>query len=76
MQYLLDTGSAANVVDQNTYESWKHRPALKPCSARFYGYQSSVPIEMLGQFDAMVKHGSNQTVARFVVAAGKQECLF
>jgi len=30
---------------------------------------------MLGQFDAMVKHGSNEVKARFVVAAGKQECL-
>ena len=58
MQYLIDTGSAANVVDQSTYESWKHRPTLVPCDARFYGYSASEPIEMLGQFDAVIKHGS------------------
>ncbi len=75
VQYLIDTGSSANVVDQSTFESWKHRPALVPCDARFYGYSASEPIEMLGQFDAVIKHGSNEVKARFVVAMGSQECL-
>ena len=75
MQYLIDTGSSANVVDQSTFESWKHRPALVSCDARFYGYSALEPIEMLGQFDAVIKHGSNEVKARFVVAMGSQECL-
>ena len=27
MQYLIDTGSSANVVDQRTFESWKQGDA-------------------------------------------------
>jgi len=39
------------------------------------GITASEPIEMLGQLDAVIKHGSNQAMAKFVVALGSQECL-
>jgi len=44
------------------------------CDARFHEYSVSEPIEMFNQFDAGIKHGSKQVMARFVVAICSKEC--
>lgn len=76
VSYLIDTGSSANVLDQYTYDRLgRNKPELRPCEDKYYGYSADKPITMVGQFDTMIKHGSNETKARFVVSAGRHECL-
>jgi len=75
VSYLIDTGSAANVLDQDTFDRLEPKPVLRPCDKKFYGYSAEVPIKMLGQFDSMVKRGAISVMATFVVSAGKNDCL-
>ena len=53
--FLVDTGSPINVIDEQTFNSWDTRPKLELCSSRYYGYNSTTPLPIRGQFTVIYK---------------------
>jgi hypothetical protein len=75
IECLIDTGAPVNVIDENTYKQMRPRPRVEQCDMLLFGYQSKVPVEILGKFIARVKHRNRSIKAEWVVVKGKSECL-
>ena len=75
VEFLVDTGSPINVIDEATYESLWERPELEICNKKYYGYTSKVPIEIRGQFDIEVEVQGVRVPATFIVVKGQEESL-
>ncbi len=72
VRLMIDT---VNVLDEETYHAMMMKPKLEVCCTRFYGYTSSSPLNLLGQFDADVQLGQRMVKCYFVVIKGRHDCL-
>ena len=76
--FLIDTGSPVNVIDESLYNELKEKPALSACNTKFFGYGPSAakqPLPILGQFKTTINHKGKNVDAAFIVIKGTEECL-
>ena len=67
---LIDSGSTANVVDQDTWTFLKKqriRAVSERATKRLYLYGAKEPLTSVGKFSATVEVGDRQTEAEFIV---------
>lgn len=72
---LIDSGAGENIVDLATYLGWARKPKLKPSSAKLRAYNSSSPLVVKGELDAMVDVNGKRTRANMKVVEGAAGCL-
>ena len=47
---MADSGESINILDEKEYDKLPNRPSLELSSVKIYGYQSKVPLRVLGKF--------------------------
>ena len=75
VSFLVDTGAPVNVIDEFTYNELVDKPQLLPCSAHYFGFGSSDPMELAGQFTADIYFRGQSLKAGFIVKRGSSERL-
>jgi len=45
-----DSRASINILDEREYHRLPNRPNLEPSNVKIYGYQSKVPLRVLGKF--------------------------
>ena len=74
LQMLVDSGASTNVTDKGTWEELKSQRIeckSRKCEKKLYAYGSSVPLKVIGCFEAKVVLGDSVCEAEFVVIEGK-----
>ena len=75
---LIDSGASTNVIDKGTWEELKSQKIeckSRKCKKKLYAYRSSVPLKVIGCFEARVVLGDRVCGAEFVVIKGKGQPL-
>ena len=78
LQVLVDSGASTNVIDKGTWEELKSQRIeckSRKCEKKLYAYGSSVPLKVIGCFEAKVVLGDSVCEAEFVVIEGKGQPL-
>lgn len=78
VRMLIDSGASTNVIDKGTWEELKsQRIECKSyrCKKKLYAYGSSVPLKVIGCFEARVVLGDKVCEAEFVVIDGTGQPL-
>lgn len=78
LQMLVDSGASTNVIDKGTWEELKSQRIeckSRKCEKKLYAYGSSVPLKVIGCFEAKVVLGDSVCEAEFVVIEGKGQPL-
>ncbi|KAK2557480.1 hypothetical protein P5673_020220 [Acropora cervicornis] len=47
---MADSGASINILGEKEYHKLPNRPSLEPSRVKIYGYQSKVPLRVLGKF--------------------------
>lgn len=71
IEMLIDPGSSANILDEDTYKTMKPHPTLTPCSTRIFPYNAATPLQVMGNFQETIRAGDKQSNAKFFVIKGK-----
>ena len=58
---MADSGASINILDEE-YHRLSNCPNLKPSSVKVYGYQSKVPLGVLGKFTTMFESDSGRGI--------------
>lgn len=72
---MADSRSSINILDEKEYRRLHNRPKLEPSSVKMYGYQSKVPLRVLGKFLTKLESETNKMHARFYVVKGSSGSL-
>ena len=72
VKMMVDTGAPINVLDEVTYQQLRIKPKLEKCETKFYGYTSSTPLELMGEFKAKVEFNTRAVEGWFVVVRSGQ----
>ena len=64
---MADPGASINILDENEYNRLPDRPELEPSCLKIYGYQSKVPLRVLGKFITTLKSDTKRLDDRFYV---------
>ncbi|XP_022784883.1 uncharacterized protein K02A2.6-like [Stylophora pistillata] len=78
VRMLIDSGASTNVIDKGTWEELKSQKIeckSYRCKKKLYGYGSSVPLKVIGCFEARVVVGDKVCEAEFVVIDGTKQPL-
>jgi hypothetical protein len=70
VSFTVDTGAQVNIIDEKTYNKLKLKPKLHKCSESLFSYNSSKPIETLGQFETRILLNKMYHKVEFIVAKG------
>ena len=68
--FLIDSGAVANIVSKTIYEMIKDKVVLEKPSKTLYAFGQSEPLNMKGQFQAVVKVQDKSVNALFFVYDG------
>ena len=64
--FLIDSGAVANIVSKTIYEMIKDKVVLEKPSKTLYAFGQSEPLNMKGQFHAVVKVQDKSVNALFL----------
>ena len=67
---MADSGASINILDENEYHRLPNRPKLEPSSVKIYGYQSTVPLRILGKFSTTFESKTKKLNDRLYVVEG------
>ena len=67
---MADSGASINIMDEKEYRRLPNRPNLEPSSVKIYGYQSKVPLRILGKFTTALESESKKLSDKFYVVEG------
>lgn len=67
---MADSGASINILDEKEYRRLHNCPKLEPGSVKIYGYQSKVPLSVLGKFLTKLGSETKKMHARFYVVKG------
>ena len=67
---MADSGASINILDEKEYRRLPNRPNLKPSSVRIYGYQSKVPLRVLGKFTTALESETKKLSDKLYVMGG------
>ena len=71
IELLIDSGSSANIIDEQTFNQIVNKPILRPCSTRIFPYNANTPLKLLGRFETIIECNNNKANASFFVLQGK-----
>ena len=71
----IDTGSDVNIIDQPSFEIFKHSVKLKKTDINLRGYNSKFPLKVLGKFSEVVESRSKVILTEFYVVSGRSGSL-
>ena len=77
LRALADTGASVNTISESDYHKLKEKPNLKQSKECVYSYASIQPLNVAGQFTAVV-HRANHDIkvtADFLVVPGESRTL-
>lgn len=72
VELLLDTGATVSVIDRRTYQMLRVKPELKALRRKTYAYGQTEPVNMLGEFQTVIRYQGNETVEYVQVIAGEE----
>lgn len=75
IDFLVDTGTPINIIDEKTFDKFKGSVNLDECKTKLYCYKASVPLPVTGEFYAKMESGKGSSSERIVVIKGQSECL-
>ena len=67
---MADSGASINILDEKEYHKLPNRPSLEPSSVKIYGYQSKVPLRVLGKFSTTLESKTRKFNDRLYVVEG------
>ena len=67
---MADSGASINILDEKEYRRLPNRPNLEPSSVKIYGYQSEVPLRVVGKFTAALESETKKLSDRLYVIKG------
>ncbi|XP_062611303.1 uncharacterized protein K02A2.6-like [Saccostrea cucullata] len=73
IKMLIDSGASCNIVNHNVWSAVKANDetmSLSRSTKRLFSYGSKEPLQILGTFRAVTKHGLRETYAEFAVVEG------
>lgn len=70
VDFLVDTGSSINVIDEHTFEMIK-KPQLSHANTKVFAYGSDKTLKLMGKFQATIETDSKITTAPVYVVQGK-----
>ena len=71
VDFLIDTGSSINILDENTFKKIGSKPKLSHSNTRVFAYGSDQTLELIGKFQATIETDSKITTATMHVVKGK-----
>ena len=76
VRMMVDTGAAANTLDEPTFNLLPSKPLLLPLNKPYFGYgDKSKALETLGFFVTSVSWKGQSGQVAFVVMKGRHQCL-
>jgi hypothetical protein len=75
VDFLIDTGSSINILDENTFRTIGSKPKFSHFNKRVFAYGSDKTLELIGKFQATIETDSKITTATMHVVKGKHENL-
>lgn len=75
VDFLIDTGSPVNIVDETSYKKLSKRVELRNTDIQIFGYQGREQLPVLGEFVAESVFRNEKVKAKFIVVRGTSECL-
>lgn len=72
---IIDSGTNLNIISSSTYNSLKRKPKLKHSTVNAYGFNSTSPIPILGEFATTLTTGGKRVATRFLVLNGNADNL-
>lgn len=69
-EFLIDTGSSINVIDEGTFSKLKDTPQLKKSDTKVFTYGSNSNLDMKGKFEGTIETNSRITTATVYVVKG------
>ena len=75
IEFLVDTGAPVNVIDELTYAELVNKPNISPCKVDFFGFGSSSPLDIVGQFAADITFRGKTVRVGFIIKRGESERL-
>ena len=67
---MADSGASINILDETEYRRLPNRPNLEPSSVKIYGYQSKVPLRVLGKFTTALESETKKLSDKLYVVEG------
>ena len=67
---MADSGASINILDEKEYRRLPNRPNLEPSSVKIYGYQSKVPLLVLGKFTTALESETKKLSDKLYVVEG------
>ena len=67
---MADSGASINILDGKEYRRLPNRPNLEPSSVKVYGYQSKVPLRVLGKFTTTLESETKKLSDKLYVVEG------
>ncbi|XP_044169319.1 uncharacterized protein LOC122953463 [Acropora millepora] len=67
---MADSGASINILDEKEYHKLPNCPSLKPSRVKIYGYQSKVPLRVLGKFRTMLESKTRKFYDKLYVVEG------
>ena len=67
---MADSGASINILDEKEYHKLPNCPRLEPSRVKIYGYQSNVPLRVLGKFRAMLESKTRKFNDKLYVVGG------
>ena len=67
---MADSGASINILDETEYGRLPNRPNLEPSNVKIYGYQSKVPLRVLGIFTTALESETKKLSDKLCVVEG------
>jgi len=67
---MADSGASINILDEKEYHKLPNRPNLEPSNVNIYGYQSNVPLRVLGKFTTTLESEAKKLSDKLYVVEG------
>jgi hypothetical protein len=77
IKFQIDSGADVNIIDEDTFVTLKGKVTLKKSNAKWFAYNSSSPLPLVGKFTAAIVTKKRYDVADFYVIKGSRSsgCL-
>ena len=72
---MADSGASINILDEKEYHRLPNRPNLEPSSVKIYGYQSKVPLRVLGKITTTLESEAKKLSDKLYVLEGSSGSL-
>ncbi|CAF0746075.1 unnamed protein product [Brachionus calyciflorus] len=76
VKFLIDTGTAINIIDEFTFKNLdRAKINLVPTKTNVYGYGSKEALKICGKFLTSIEHENKTHNTEFIVCSGTSGCI-